>query len=169
VNRFVVAAESPSVWSVTVRSHSEFGRRVAAASATTALAGVAAIHAVWATGSTWPTSSADELGDLVVGTRPMPGAIPCAAVAASLAVAAGATARSAGGGSGRVATASHMVATVTAGALLLRGLGGAVADVLNLGNPAAPFRRWNRLLYNPLCVGLGLLVAVSRSRPRARS
>ncbi len=108
-----------------------------------ALAGASALHGLWATGSAWPTSSPDELADLVVGRRPMPGPAACATVAAALAIAAAVSA-----------------------SLLVRGVGGIGADLAGVGDAAPAFRRWNRRLYNPLCVTLAILVAVGR---RSRS
>lgn len=131
-----------------------------------ALAGGAAIHGLWATGSTWPAASPDELADLVVGRRPMPGRIACSTVAAALTLAATSTALASTSmqvGSGRRRRAA---ATVVSAALLTRGVGGAVAEVGHLGKLTPEFRRWNRRLYSPLCLVLGTFVAAARpSRP----
>jgi len=129
------------------------------------LTGAAALHGLWASGSTWPTSSADELADLVVGRRPMPGRAACAAVAVLLTGAAVATAhatigtaRSAGGSARR----SRTVAAFASAALLARGLGGGVAEAAAIGHSSPEFSRWNRRLYSPLCVALGLLIVAGR-------
>ena len=130
-----------------------------------ALAGASALHALWATGSSWPTSSPGELADLVVGRRPMPGPAACATVAAALAVAAGATACTTSGRPGRLTGPSHTMATVASAALLVRGVGGIAADLAGMVDATPAFRRWNRRLYNPLCVTLAFLIATaSRSR-----
>jgi hypothetical protein len=130
--------------------------------AATGLGGAGAIHALWATGSSWPAASRDELADLVVGRRPMPGGAACAAVAASLAAAAGATAYASGGHRRPLVDRSRQAAGVVAVVLLIRGVGGALADVVGVGDAAPRFRTWNRRLYNPLCIVLGVLVAMSR-------
>ena len=127
-----------------------------------ALAGASALHARWATGSGWPTSSPDELADLVVGRRPMPGPAACATVAAALAVAAGATACAARGRPGRLTHHSRTMASVVSALLLVRGVGGLAADLAGKVDATPVFRRWNRRLYNPLCVTLAILVTVSR-------
>jgi hypothetical protein len=130
-----------------------------------ALAGASALHALWASGSSWPTSSSDDLADLVVGRRPMPGPAACATVAAALAVAAGATACTTVGRTGRLTDRSQTVATVVSASLLLRGAGGIATDLTGVVDATPAFRRWNRCLYNPLCVTLALLVAIAgRSR-----
>lgn len=137
----------------------------AGSTAAAALAGASALHALWATGSGWPTTSPDELADLVVGRRPMPGPAACATVAAALAVAAGATACATGGRPGRLTDHSHTMATVVSASQLVRGVGGIAADLAGMVDATPAFRRWNRRLYNPLCVTLAILVAIaSRSR-----
>jgi len=125
------------------------------------LTGAAALHGLWATGSTWPTSSADELADLVVGRRPMPGRAACAAVAVLLTGAAVATAH-ATIGTARSARRSRTVAAFASAALLARGLGGGVAEAAAIGHSSPEFSRWNRRLYSPLCVALGLLIVAGR-------
>jgi hypothetical protein len=131
-----------------------------------ALAGASALHGLWATGSAWPTSSSEELADLVVGRRPMPSPAACATVAAALAIAAGATAIATRGRTGRLTDHSRTIAAAVSASLLVRGVGGIGADLAGVGDTTPAFRRWNRRLYNPLCVTLAILVAVGR---RSRS
>lgn len=138
----------------------------AGTTAAVALAGASVLHALWANGSSWPASNSDELADLVVGRRPMPGPAACATVAAALAVGAGATAIATRGRPGRLTARGRTLATVVSATLLVRGVGGAAAEVAGIGDSAPAFRRWNRRLYNPLCVGLAILVATGR-RSRA--
>lgn len=138
----------------------------AGSTAAATLTGASALHALWATGSSWPTPSPDELADLVVGRQPMPGRAACATVAAALAVAAGATACAARGRPGRLTDRSRTMASVVSASLLVRGVGGIAADLTGTVDATPAFRRWNRRLYNPLCVTLAILVAVGRrSRP----
>lgn len=134
--------------------------------AAAALASASALHAIWATGATWPRSSPDDLADLVVGQRPMPGPAACATVAGALAVASGATWRATIGRPGRLTDHSRTVATVVSALLLVRGVGGIAIDLAGTIDSAPAFQRWNRRLYNPLCVTLAILVAASR---RSRS
>jgi hypothetical protein len=125
------------------------------------------IHGVWARGSTWPAQSQDELADLVVGQRPMPGPAACAAVATALGGAATATATAALAGStgGPVVALAGRTAAVTGGALLLRGGGGLAVGSLGLGTVTDTFRRWDLRLYSPLCLLLGALTLAGTRRP----
>jgi hypothetical protein len=153
-----------TVLTMSIRYRTEMVR-FAGSTAAAALASASALHALWATGSSWPASSPDELADLVVGRRPMPGPTACATVAAGLAVAAGATACATVGRTGRLTDHSQTVATVVSASLLLRGAGGIATDLTGVVDAAPAFRRWNRRLYNPLCVTLALFVAIAgRSR-----
>jgi hypothetical protein len=148
---------------VAIRSRTEISS-LAGSTAAATLAGASALHALWATGSSWPTSSPDELADLVVGRRPMPSAAACATVAAALAVAAGATACAAHGYPSRLTHHCRTIASVVAASLLVRGVGGVTADLAGKVDATPAFRQWNRRLYNPLCVTLAILVAVGRRR-----
>lgn len=131
-----------------------------------ALAGASALHALWATGSGWPAASPDELADLVVGRRPMPDPAACTTVAAALAVAAGATARATVGHPGRVTDHSRKMAAIVCSSLLVRGMGGIASDLAGTVDATPAFRRWNRRLYNPLCLTVAFLVAFAgRRRP----
>jgi len=112
-----------------------------------ALAGAAALHGLWGAGSTWPTGSSDELADLVVGRRPMPGRAACASVAVLLAGAALVTAH-ATIGTGRSVRRSRTVAAFAATALSrddTDGLGLGFADWrFNLrGSNTEPLLRLN--------------------------
>jgi len=147
---------------MSMRYRTEIIRVTSGTIATVALAGGAAIHGVWAAGSTWPAASSGELADLVVGRRPMPGRAPCAMVAVALAGAAAATALTSTGDRAASARWSRAAATVVSSVLLARGVGGAVAESCHIGQVTPEFRRWNRRLYSPLCLMLGILVAVAR-------
>ncbi len=149
---------------MSILPRTEILRLGAGSTAVAALASASALHASWATGSTWPATNPDELADLVVGRRPMPGPAACATVAAGLAVAAGATACAARGRPGRLTDRSRTVASVVSTSLLVRGVGGIAVDLTGKGDATPAFRRWNRRLYNPLCVALAILVAVGRRR-----
>jgi hypothetical protein len=77
----------------------------------------------------------------------MPGRVACASVAVALAVSA-----TAGAVPG---VWPRRITSVTAAALLARGVGGLAADFLQLGHPTERFRRWDMRLYSPLCLALG--------------
>lgn len=126
-----------------------------------------AVHAAWGVGSTWPVNTSDQLADLVVGKRPMPGASQCAAVATLLGGATLVTAVGALGGPGPVPALARRASSVAAGTLLTRGVGGLVAEAVGVGDVAPEFRRWNRRLYSPLCIALGLLVGAGTRRRAA--
>ena len=56
------------------------------------------------------------------------------------------------------------MASVVSASLLVRGVGGITADLAGKVDATPTFLRWNRRLYNPLCVTLAILVAVARGR-----
>jgi len=147
---------------MSIRNRTEIVRPLLGSTAAVALACAAAVHASWAAGSTWPRTTSDELADLVVGRRPMPGPVACSVVAAALGTASVATARASTTTRPGGAPRSRAVASVVAAAMLARGIGGVAADVCHLGQQTSEFRRWNRRFYNPLCVSLGVLVAAGR-------
>ncbi len=129
------------------------------------LLGVAGIHAAWAAGWTWPAASSKELAELVVGeSDEFPG------TAATLAVAAASTGaalligeRACVDKPRRLESLSRIGTTTAAGVLLLRGVAGLIPRAVEDKTPE--FQRWNKLLYSPLCIALGLGAAVvSRSR-----
>jgi hypothetical protein len=93
----------------------------------------------------------------------MPGPLACAAVTVALAGAAAVTVHASAGQPGRLNDTSRTLASIAAGALFVRGLGGVLVEAASIGHPAPEFRRWNRRLYNPLCLTLAALVWVARS------
>ncbi|MGB0099875.1 MAG: DUF3995 domain-containing protein, partial [Nocardioides sp.] len=127
------------------------------------LLGVGIVHALWASGSTWPASSAEALGEAVVGSStgmPAPGAAWVVAVGAV-----GAAGVVAGGGADRpVAVAVRR--TVGAGILTRGVLGGVVAcRILGLPSPGPRFRSLDRAAYRPVCLVLGAAILGSARRP----
>jgi hypothetical protein len=131
----------------------------------TALAGLAGLHALWATGSSWPSSDRAALASTIAGTQPMPGTRECVQVAGALAVASGLVAGV--GGDRRLARLGRAgVATV----LLGRGLAGVSGNTHRLVPwvPDAEFVRRDRRYFGPLCLALGAVAALSvRTRSRA--
>lgn len=134
-------------------------RRAAGLTGAVTLAAAAMLHGAWAAGSPWPATHQDELADLVVGKRPMPGPVACAVVAGTLGVASAATAAAVLESPTRPGTSpARRLARVTAAGMLARGTAGLVAGALDLGTATPTFRRWDRRVYSPLCVGLAASV-----------
>ena len=117
------------------------------AAAVVGLGGVAALHAAWARGSSFPARNRSELADRVAGRETMPGALPCLAVAGMLTAAAAVVA-------GAPVQRRRAAVAAASAALLARGAIG-----LSVGLPtstASPrFRRLDRALYSPACLVLG--------------
>ncbi|MFD8600200.1 DUF3995 domain-containing protein [Kitasatospora sp. NPDC059646] len=140
------------------------GVRITAAAVAGTLAGVGALHVVWAR-SPWPCRDREQFADLVVGVGPerLPSAGACLGVAGLLGAAAGLVASRGGAlppvGPRGLRTAG--TATV-AGVLLTRALAGPVAFARR--SPA--FVRLDRRLYAPLCLALGTGAAVVAAKGR---
>ncbi|MEJ7633914.1 DUF3995 domain-containing protein [Aeromicrobium sp.] len=131
------------------------------------LAAAAAIHAVWASGSSWPASDRDELADLVVGTRPMPGQSLIWAVTGLIAGAAAVVAADAGlipPLARRFPRQVRRGARTVAVVLTARGAGGLVMSGLAVGNTTELFRRSDVRLYSPLCIALAAGIVTGRRR-----
>ena len=119
---------------------------------------VAAAHANWATGSSWPLPDRRELARAVIGSEEMPSATACLAVAALLTVAAGFVA----GYPRRAPRLGRLGAAGVVAALAARGLVGAVGFTPGLmpeQRVPEAFARWDRRLYSPLCLLLAGLCA----------
>ncbi len=131
------------------------------------LGAVAALHAAWASGSTWPARNRQELAEAVVGNR---NALPDRRATAAVAGIAGVAAVTTAGAFGE-STALVRGRRLVGVALLGRAaLGGDVALAL-LGMPPAGKRflalddRW----YRPLCAVLGVAVLAGARRKRNAS
>jgi hypothetical protein len=59
--------------------------KLAASLSAAVLAGLSALHFLWATGCTWPAADAAHPADTVAGTDQMPGPASCVAVGCALA------------------------------------------------------------------------------------
>jgi hypothetical protein len=129
------------------------------------LGAVAALHALWATGSTWPLGGRAELADAVRGTRTAPSAGACLAVAGALAAAAGVVA---GRPRGHPRLQRAGAVTVSA-ALAVRGALGLAGrtHIVAPGATSARFRSLDRRLYAPLCLALAALSAPAARQPAA--
>ena len=117
-----------------------------------ALIGLAALHVAWGRGSSFPLHDRDDLAEAVVGTSVVPGPLPCFGVAAALLVAASAVQNRPRWPSRLRHLAMTGIAGVLGGRALL-GLAGKTS-VVSPGSNGARFRRLDRRLYAPLCLGL---------------
>ena len=137
--------------------------RLPGAIAAVGLAGAAAIHFLWASGSSWPAEDYDELADLVVGRGPFPSRPLTALVAASL-ISASAIAVTASRPAPSQSWPMRIGLKTVAAALLVRGTAGLVWSSLPVGQASAQFRRWDRRLYSPLCIILGVCATLGGRR-----
>lgn len=137
--------------------------RAAGYAASAGLAGAAAVHALWASGSTWPERDYDDLADLVVGRAPFPSR-PLTAGVAGLLVTASTLSAAASGPTPPQSRIVRAGVKAVAATLLVRGVGGLAVSSLAVGDASDTFRRWDRRVYSPLCIALGAGVAVSGRR-----
>lgn len=122
---------------------------VSAWGTTLALLAAGVIHAVWATGSTFPFRTRFALNDTVVGRQVTPGPTECLAVAVLLVSAAGAVARA----DRRRGPWSRTAAAGVAAVLAIRatlGFSGRTAMVVP-GSESPRFKRMDRRVYSPIC------------------
>jgi hypothetical protein len=126
-------------------------RKRACAASLLALSG---LHAVWATGSSWPARDGDALAVATGGRPGAPGhsAAACLGVAGLLATAAALVA----GRPRRSPAISLAGSAAVAAVLAARGAFGLAGrtDALSSGATTARFRTLDRSLYSPLCVAL---------------
>lgn len=150
------------------------GRRPAAAVAATVLGGAAALHALWATGSTWPFREENTLARYVIGDprRPgMPGPAACLAVTVALGTAAAATVDRVRSRDAAMLPFPVSDATVrlAAAALAVRGVVG-LATTTFAARPLTPeFAKLDRSVYSPLCLGLAWSLRATAGGLRPRS
>lgn len=118
---------------------------------------LAAIHVIWAFGSPWPVKTQQELVALVVGMpagKPFPGKLATMGVGMMLGV------------SGCVLIYTSLLGIQTnmlntglwslACVFCLRGLVGYLDTLLRPWTKSLPFRYWNRVLYSPISLMMGL-------------
>ena len=128
-----------------------------------AFAVASAVHAAWGLRIQIPGVDGAALSEAVAGVGEMPGPVACFAVAGALASAAALVA-------GVPPLPSRLVLAGRAGVVLGvggRGLLGILGrtDLVAPGEVTERFRRWDRRLYTPLCLGLA---AGTGARPLAR-
>jgi hypothetical protein len=164
-------------------------RRAGALTASTALFGLAGLHAVWGAGSSWPAAGRRALAEAVIGTRTgpgtgtghgtgtgpgpqdsgMPGQAACFAVSGALA-AAGALAA---GWPARRWPALHRLGICgVAGVLASRGAIGLAGQtrIISPQSGSERFLRLDRRVYSPSCLalaGLSLLALPRRASAAA--
>lgn len=138
-----------------VKHVSGLSTRVASAG----LLGIAGLHVIWATGSSWPLADAGELADVVAGKpagrAPSPAA--CLAVAGLLTTAAALVAGRPRRlpGLSRAGAGGVVAVLTTRGALGMAGR----TDVLAPGSTSERFRRRDRTVYSPVCLTLAALAS----------
>jgi hypothetical protein len=135
--------------------------------ASAGLLSLAALHVVWATGSSWPLSDEGELLDQVVGrpggSAPSPAA--CLAVAGCLATAGALVS----GRPRRWPALSRVGSTGVVATFSIRGALGLAGrtDLLVAGSSSERFRDRDRKVYAPICLTLAALSAPACRRGRA--
>jgi hypothetical protein len=109
----------------------------------TVVYGLSAVHALWATGSSWPFKDNVKLANAVQGTDTVPGPAWCLAVSAGL------------------AAGARFAPRATAVAFAARGVIGLTRPTLLPAGDTPPFKTLNARLYSPGC----LILAAALLRP----
>jgi Protein of unknown function (DUF3995) len=117
-----------------------------------ALGGVAALHAIWATGSTFPFANREQLNDAVIGRQTTPSATACLGVAGSL-VAASALVGGLPRRDSRLRRTGVYAVAATLGTRAVLGFAGRT-DKVSPGSTSEHFRDNDRRIYSPLCLAL---------------
>lgn len=123
------------------------------------LAGIAALHAAWGRGSTFPFTSREQLNDAVVGRQATPSPAACYGVAGLLSVA---SALVAGLPTPTSTLRRAGVCTVAAtlGARAALGFAGKT-DLVSPGSISPRFLRMDKRVLSPLCAMLAIGAAHS--------
>jgi hypothetical protein len=116
------------------------------------LFGVAALHAAWGAGKSFPFRDRQQLADAVVGTAAVPPAPACYAVAGAL-TAAAALVQGFPAGHPTLRRVGLLGVAVALGGRGVLGLTGRT-DLVSPASNSARFRRLDRNLYSPLCLAL---------------
>jgi hypothetical protein len=115
--------------------------------AVVSLAGLSALHAMWATGSAWPAADRATLANAIGGFAVVPGPFACLAVTGALALA---TATVAGVPKGMPRT-TRLGSVATALVLATRGAVG-FAGLMPNGRRSPAFAALDRRVYSPVCL-----------------
>lgn len=126
------------------------------------LTGAGALHAIWATGSSWPAKNSKRLSEAVVGSSK---ALPSPTASSAVAGAAFAGGAIAAGGLGEGPAAVGLRRLIGIG-LLARAAAGGDAALAVLGLPPAGkrFRELDRRYYRPLFGVLGLAILLGAKK-----
>ena len=130
------------------------------------LAGIAALHAAWGRGSSFPFSEREQLTETVVGGDVTPSPAACFAVAGALGTAAALVARAGSGGRTLSRAGALGVAAVLVGRATV-GFAGRT-DLVSPGSVGERFRRLDRRVLSPLCLALGSGAATAALSRRSR-
>jgi Protein of unknown function (DUF3995) len=128
------------------------------------LVAAAGVHAAWAVGSSWPAQNRVELAELVVGTPTFPSAAATWGVVGLCLTGAALVLAQINDLSSlrrRAPRAVKAAVGVLAAGLLIRGVGGLVVSGGELVDATENFRRWDLILYSPVCIILGLCAAAA--------
>ncbi|MDP9372006.1 MAG: DUF3995 domain-containing protein [Chloroflexota bacterium] len=123
------------------------------------LLAVAAVHANWARGASWPFPDRRRLAWAAAGREEMPSAAACLTITALLSGAAGLVA----GFPRRAPRLGRLGAAGVVATLAARGIVGA-AGLMPEQRASAAFAYWDRRLYSPLCLVLAGLCAAGLAR-----
>jgi hypothetical protein len=125
------------------------------------LLGLAGLHALWASGSSWPAEDRAELADRMAGRAggSVPSPAACLGVATVLASASALVA-------GRPRRLPRVRRAGTIGVAVVLGVRGACGmagrtDLVSPGSTSPRFRRLDRRYYSPLCLSLAATAASS--------
>ncbi|GAA4977183.1 hypothetical protein GCM10023205_50720 [Yinghuangia aomiensis] len=145
-------------------------RRRAGAAVASLLVGDAVLHAVWATGVTWPADSTATLSQgLLNADVPFTPQVllPLVAVLTTAATCVYAHAHAWGGA--RIRALTHLVTGAVAVGLTVRAIAG-VAWAFGIGaDSGSTFYRLNLLVYTPVCIGFGYAAARLARGGRSRT
>lgn len=136
-------------------------RPIAGGTAVT-LGAIAALHAAWAAGRTWPYPDGATLSRHVLGIPESPGVpSPAATVAVTAALAlTGAAALARTSTDSRLRGAARLITMPAAAVLAIRGLGGFAQSLLAPDAATAEFTRNDLRIYSPLCLALAAGLAI---------
>jgi hypothetical protein len=136
-------------------------RRPVERSAAATLFALAALHALWATGSSWPVKDRAALAELMAGRAG--GSVPPAAACLTVAALLTSASLLVGGRPRRLPALRRAGARAVAGVLGVRGVLGIAGrtDLVSGGSTAPRFRRLDRRYYSPLCLVLAASAASS--------
>lgn len=139
--------------------------RATSTAAAAVMAAIAGLHVAWGRGSTVPFRTRFELNDVVIGRQATPSPPACFAVAGALGVASASVAAAGAGRGGLV----RLMSAGTGLVLAVRAAAGFAGrtDALVPGSTSERFRRADRRLFSPLCLGLALAAARAAATRRS--